>query len=92
MLSDQALAFTYKGTPVLAFSNPHTQKGRYDLTIQFSLDDGKTWPAEYNIPADNRYFYGYSSLVYLGDNRIGILYEGRRDIVFTSFDVSLILR
>ncbi len=81
------ISFRYMGKQVLAFSNPNTQKGRYNLTIRFSLNDGKTWPAEHNIPVDNRYFYGYSSLVYLGDHRIGVLYEGKRDILFTSFEL-----
>ncbi len=72
------------GKHILAFSNPHTQRGRSNLTIQVSFDDGLTWPALLHIPVDNRKFFGYSCLVYLGNDRLGIIYEGQRDLLYTT--------
>ena len=72
-----------KQQKMLAFSNPHTQHGRHNLTVQLSLDDGVTWPASLKIPVDSRKFYGYSCLTYLGDNFFGIIYEGKGDLLFT---------
>ncbi|MBN8718562.1 MAG: exo-alpha-sialidase [Sediminibacterium magnilacihabitans] len=61
------ISFIYHGKNVLAFSNPHVQKGRRNLTIQFSFDEGSTWLSQYNMLVDERSFFGYSSLVYTGD-------------------------
>lgn len=72
------------GKNVLSFSNPHTKKGRHNLVIQLSTDDGKTWPSSLHIPVDERKFFGYSCLVYLGNDRLGIIYEGKRDLLFTT--------
>lgn len=79
------ISFMYHGKKILAFSNPHVQKGRRNLTIQFSFDEGKTWLPQYNILVDERPFFGYSSLVYTGDGAIGILYEGKGDLLYTKF-------
>jgi sialidase-1 len=75
------------GQKVLAFSNPHTQKGRNNLAIQLSFDDGKTWPSSFLLPVDNQKFFGYSSLAYLGNNFLGIIYEGKRDLLFTTVQI-----
>ena len=44
------------------------------MTIQMSLDDGKTWPTKHHILLDNK-GGAYSSLVEVDDQTIGILYE-----------------
>jgi sialidase-1 len=55
----------------LLFSNPASQK-RMNLTVKASADNGRTWRVERVVhegPA------AYSSLVDLGGNRAGLLYE-----------------
>lgn len=78
------------GKKVLAFSNPHTQRGRSNLTVQLSTDDGKTWPSSFHFPVDDRKFFGYSCLVYLGNNLLGIIYEGKRDLLFTTIKIPVV--
>ena len=78
------------GKKVLAFSNPHTKKGRSNLTVQLSMDDGRTWPSVYHFPVDERKFFGYSCLVYLGNNLLGIIYEGKRDLLFTTIKIPIV--
>lgn len=71
------------GKRLLAFSNPHTQRGRSNLCVQFSQNSGLTWPSQLLARVDNRKFYGYSCLTYIGNNTLGIIYEGKGDLLFT---------
>lgn len=64
-----------KGRHILFFSNPHNKHHRRDMTIQMSNDDGKTWPKKHHILLDQGGSYGYSSLVMIDEQTIGILYE-----------------
>lgn len=64
-----------KGRHLLFFSNPRNKHHRRDITIQMSTDDGKTWPEKHHILLDQGGSYGYSSLVMIDDQTIGILYE-----------------
>ena len=83
-----------KGTmqDVLFFSNPHTTSGRYDMTIQASLDLGETWEPANQLLIDERSCFGYSTLTKIDDNTIGILYEGIRDLYFMRIPVADIIK
>lgn len=76
---------------VLFFSNPNTHRGRYNMTIQASLDMGNTWLDAHKLLIDERDGFGYSCLTKIDDNTIGILYEGVRDLYFVRVPVSDIL-
>ncbi len=47
---------------VLFFSNPGHSGQRSHLTIKASLDDGLTWPVEYQVMINETIGYGYSCL------------------------------
>jgi sialidase-1 len=70
------------GRHVLVFSNPRDKSRRRNMTVQFSLDDGRTWPAKHHILLDTN-GGSYSSLVMINDHTLGILYESSQaDLVF----------
>lgn len=72
-----------KGQHLLFFSNPHNKESRSDMTIQMSSDDGKTWPDDHHVLLDSGNGNGYSSLVVIDQQTIGILYESSvADLVF----------
>lgn len=77
---------------VLFFSNPNTSAGRHHITIQASLDLGETWQPAHKLLVDERECFGYSSLVTVGTDRIGILYEGIRDLYFVTYPVDSIIK
>lgn len=67
----------------LFFSNPHHKSERSHLTIQRSSDWGRTWPKVSHVLLDEGRGRGYSSLVMIDENTIGILYESSRaNLVF----------
>lgn len=73
----------------LFFSNPHHKSQRSHQTIQMSLDDGKSWPKEHHVLLDEGRGKGYSSLVIVDDETIGILYESSRaNLVFQKIPLS----
>ncbi len=57
---------------VLIFANPGDPRERRSMTVRFSLDDGQTWPHAVTL---HDQFSAYSSLVSLGPELIGCLYE-----------------
>ncbi|MEE3181078.1 MAG: sialidase family protein [Planctomycetota bacterium] len=68
------------GRTVLFFSNPHHKSRRQNMTLQMSLDDGKTWSKQVLLDKKGG---AYSSLVMVNDRTVGILYESSRaDLVF----------
>ena len=68
------------GRTVLFFSNPHHKSRRQNMTLQMSLDDGKTWNKPVLLDRNGG---AYSSLVMVNDRTVGILYESSRaDLVF----------
>ncbi len=60
-------------------------------TVYASLDGGRTWPHSKTLVEGE---FAYSSLVSLGDGRLGLVYEarGHRDIVLMRFTLSRILQ
>jgi sialidase-1 len=76
---------------VLFFSNPNNKNERTNMTIKASLDEGMTWPAEYQVELNEEGGYGYSSLTMVDENTVGILYEGVKDLFFQKIPVTDIL-
>ena len=66
------------GKDLLLFSNPNTEKGRYNITIKTSFDGGLTWPEENQVLLDEHHGAGYSCLTMIDPETVGILYEGSR--------------
>ena len=77
---------------ILFFSNPDTESGRYNISIKASRDLGESWDEKNAVLVDSRNSYGYSSLVRIDANQIGILYEGTGDLYFVVVPIKDILR
>lgn len=74
---------------VLLFSNPDSRYKRKNMTIKMSFDDGKTWPVDSCILLDEGRGRGYRCLTSIGEDTIGIVYEGSgSDLVFQKIDIS----
>jgi len=81
-----------KKQKVVFFSNPNTKKGRHHMTIKTSLDDGQTWPEEYQLLLDEKNGRGYSCMTKIDDFTIGILYEdSQADMTFQVIPVKEII-
>ncbi len=82
---------TSRRAGVILFSNPASTKGRRNLTIRASCDDGSTWKYA-------RVLYGgsaaYSCLCVLDDGTIGCLYErdSYKRITFARFTLDWVAR
>ena len=73
------------GRHVLFFSNPNDKFKRQKMTVQMSLDDGKTWPRKILLDAKGG---AYSSLVMVDCQTLGILYESSRaDLIFQTIQL-----
>lgn len=88
--------FNYNGNGrkirLLVFANPHSQAGRVHYTIHVSLDDGMTWPRQYNLLLDEGRGRGYPSLIRIVDQHVGIAYEGSQsDLVFERISIDELL-
>ncbi len=57
---------------ILAFCNNDDKKDRDSLTLRISFDEGKRWKKKFLIEPKNT---GYSDIVKLSENTIGVLYE-----------------
>jgi hypothetical protein len=62
----------YGGKSRILFCNPNHPKGRYNLTIRMSYDEGETWPVSKVIDPGPS---AYSDLVIQEDMKIGVIYE-----------------
>lgn len=73
---------TKEDKSILAFCNNDDQKERDSLTLRISFDAGKTWKKKVLIDPKNT---GYSDIVKLSKNTIGVLYEADdyKEIRFT---------
>ncbi len=76
---------------VLFFSNPDNKSSRTNMTIKASLDEGLTWPEEYQVELFEPEGYGYSCLTMINEDYVGILYEGTRELCFQKIAVDDIL-
>ncbi len=80
------------GRHVLFFSNPNDKHARRNITIQASLDNGKSWPESHRVLLDEGSGYGYSCLTVLDDETLGILYESSRaDMTFQKIPITDLL-
>lgn len=78
---------------LLLFSNPNTVKGRYNMTLKISFDEGESWPEKYFTLLDAGIGRGYSCLTQIDDYRVGILYESSvADLTFQIIDLREILK
>ncbi|MGI6338154.1 MAG: sialidase family protein [Bacteroidales bacterium] len=77
---------------VLFFSNPNNKYSRSNMTIKASLDEGMTWPEEFQVELNEEEGYGYSCLAMVDENHIGILYEGIKELYFQKIPVKDILK
>lgn len=78
-------------TEVLFFSNPNDKTTRGHMTIKASLDQGVTWPVNFQTELNSSDSYGYSCLTMVDENTLGILYEGTKDLYFQKIPVSDLL-
>lgn len=65
----------------LLFTNTRHESSRENLTVNMSCDDGETWPVARAI---DRGAAAYSTIVPLGDDEFGVLYE-RGDVEHITF-------
>ena len=65
---------------LLAFMNPSSSKGRINMTLKLSEDEGKTWPRELTLYRPG--CYGYSSIVKINAETIGVLYETAGGLIY----------
>lgn len=77
-----------EGTPKarrLLFTNTDHESSRQNLTVRMSCDDGGSWPASRVLEAGAS---GYSTVVSLGDDEFGVLYErgDHEHITFAKFN------
>lgn len=63
------------GRDLMLFSNPNSTKERRYITLKASLDEGMTWPENYQIMLDEESGWGYTCLTLVDRETIGILYE-----------------
>jgi sialidase-1 len=73
------------------FSNPNTQRGRYNMTIKVSEDEGMTWPDQWHTLYDSRNGSGYSCLAPVGEDHVGVLYEGPMELYFLRLSIEGLL-
>jgi sialidase-1 len=76
---------------VLFFSNMNSTNARQDLTIKASLDLGLSWHIKNQRLIDERKSFGYSSLVQIDNDTVGLLYEGVRSLNFVRVPIKTII-
>ena len=75
---------------ILLFVNPNSYTSRNNITLQASFDDGETWTEK--ILLDEWNGSGYSCMTSIGEDYIGILYEGSQaDLQFQRIHVKEII-
>lgn len=77
---------------VLVFSNPATSKGRHNMTLKVSEDEGINWPEKYHTLYHQSGCYGYSCLTSIDKKTIGVLYEGGGEILFLKIPLGSIMK
>lgn len=80
---------------VLLFFNPAVAgtSVRSDMTLKVSFDDGMTWPEEYWIVIDAKPGSGYSCMTSVGEEYVGILFEGSQaDLTFVKVSLDDLLK
>ena len=62
------------------------------MTIKASLDEGQSWPLQYQLEINSAKCFGYSCMTMVDSNTIGILYEGTKNLIFQEVPVADILK
>jgi sialidase-1 len=76
---------------VLFFSNPDSKEARVDMTIKTSINQGNTWPEEYQVLLNENQGFGYSCMTMVDESTVGILYEGVKELYFQKVPVEDLL-
>lgn len=77
---------------LLVFCNPNSTRGRHHMSLKASFDDGETWPERYHLLLDAGTGAGYSAVVPIDKETLGVLYEGSRaNLVFQRIKISDLL-
>ncbi|GJH40466.1 hypothetical protein RCZ04_10160 [Capnocytophaga sp. HP1101] len=71
-----------KDKQYLFFSNPNSKKGRVNMTVKVSDDEGNTWDKLPSVLLHEQGSMGYSCLTIIDNKYVGILYEGNGDLYF----------
>jgi sialidase-1 len=90
-LINTELEINGKMQQVLFFSNPDSKTERSRMTIKTSIDEGLTWPEEYQVLLNSETGYGYSCMTMVDESTIGILYEGVKELYFQKIPVDDLL-
>ena len=75
---------------LLFFANPPQRSGRHHMTIKVSDDEGMTWPEKWHTLIDER-FTAYSCMTLVGEDHIGLFYEGPGEIYFVRVPIAELL-
>ena len=75
---------------LLFFSNPPQGRGRHHMTIKVSDDEGATWPEKWHTLIDER-FTAYSCMTLVGEDKVGLLYEGPGELYFVRVPIAELL-
>lgn len=70
---------------LLAFMNPNSSKGRVNMTLKLSEDEGLTWTRSLTLYRLG--CFGYSSIVKLDANTLGVLYETSGGLIYQTIDI-----
>lgn len=73
---------------VLFFSNPNNKEARINMTIKASLDQGHSWPEEFQVLLNKNQGFGYSCMTMVDENTVGILHEGEKELYFQKISIS----
>lgn len=71
---------------ILAFMNPKSQTARVDMTLRLSEDEGQTWSRELTLYRPSG--LGYSALVKIDSETLGVLYETSGGLIFQRVKLS----
>lgn len=71
---------------MIAFMNPNVTRGRYDMSVQISEDDGTSWTRKLKVYSPE--CFGYSSMCLLDNETLGLLYETRGGLIFQKLNIT----
>ena len=72
---------------LIAFFNPNSPRGRIDLSLQLSEDEGETWSHKELCYAPGN--WGYSCMCMIDKSTIGVLYETVGGLIFEKINVGI---
>ena len=75
---------------LIAFFNPNSARGRVDLSLQISENEGNTWPYKELCYSPSN--WGYSCMCMIDKSTIGVLYETIGGLIFERINVDDVLK